>query len=123
MAKILVVDDNDSTQKLVNSILYSRGHMTVQSLEPRDAMEKLKGEHYDLVISDIMMPGGITGFDFVKTLRSQPQFASIPIIMVTGRRERKDIEKALEVGADAYVVKPVDPEILVAKVNSLLERK
>ncbi|MGZ5278668.1 MAG: response regulator [Pseudobdellovibrionaceae bacterium] len=110
MAKVLVVDDNESTQKLINSILYSRGHMTVAVTEPRDALDKLKGEVFDLVISDIMMPGGIS------------EFASIPVIMVTGRRDRRDIERAIQCGADDYVVKPVDPEILISKVNSLLEK-
>jgi CheY-like chemotaxis protein len=123
MAKILVVDDNENTQKLLSSILYSKGHVTIQCLEPRDALEKLNTEHFDLVISDIMMPGGITGFEFVKTVRTSAVYASIPIIMVTGRREKRDIERAIQNGADDYVVKPVDPEILISKVNSLLEKK
>jgi DNA-binding response OmpR family regulator len=123
MAKILVVDDNESTLKLINSILYTRGHMTVSANEPRDAIEKLSGEFFDLVITDVMMPGGITGFDFVRTLRAKSEFAQIPIIIVTGRRERRDIEKGVKSGADDYVVKPIDPEILISKINSLLDKK
>jgi DNA-binding response OmpR family regulator len=123
MGKILVVDDNDNTLKLIASILSKHGHMTVNCLEPRDAIEKLKGEVFDLLITDVMMPGGITGFDFVKTLRAQPEFKTIPIIFVTGRREKRDIEKGIQSGADDYVIKPIDPEILVSKVSSLLLKK
>ncbi len=123
MAKVLVVDDNESMQKILNSILQSRGHMTVACKEPRDALEKIASEAFDLVISDIMMPGGVTGFDFVKTMRKRPELSSIPVIMVTGRRDRRDIERAIQSGADDYVVKPVDPEILLSKVTSLLEGK
>lgn len=123
MAKILVVEDNESIQKMIHSILHSRGHVVVQVLEPRDALERLATEHFDLVISDIMMPGGVTGFDFVRTLRSNPQFSSLPVIIVTGRRERRDIERGIQSGADDYVIKPVDPEILISKVSGLLEKK
>ena len=123
MAKILVVEDHAATVKFITSILSSKGHVTVHSAEPRDAMEKLKTEYFDMVISDVMMPGGITGFDFIRTLRSLPDFLSLPILLVTGRRERKDVEKGIVSGADDYLIKPVDPEILLSKVDSLLLKR
>lgn len=123
MAKILIVDDSDSALKLISSVLTTKGHMVAQSYEPRDAIEKLKGEFFDLLITDVMMPGGVSGLDLTRTLRVDPSFTNLPIIVVTGRREKKDIEKGIESGADDYIVKPIDPEILISKVDSLLTKK
>lgn len=123
MGKILVVDDSDSALKLMSSVLTTKGHMVVPCYDPRDAIEKLKREFFDLLITDVMMPGGVTGFDLVRTLRADPANTNLPIIFVTGRREKRDIEKGIESGADDYIVKPIDPEILNSKVNSLLTKK
>ncbi len=123
MGKILIVEDNETTVKFLISVLSSKGHLSAHCIEPRDAMEKLKSEHYDLIISDVMMPGGITGFDFVRTVRALPAFADIPILLVTGRRERKDVEKGIKSGADDYLIKPIDPDILLSKIDGLLLKK
>lgn len=120
MAKILIVDDNEGVLKMVSSILQSRGHNTVSCLEPRDAIEKMQKEFFEVVITDIMMPGGVNGFDFVRTIRAEKNFESIPVIFLTGRRDRKDVEKAVQIGGDDYVIKPIDPDILISKVESLV---
>lgn len=123
MAKILVVDDSDNALKVVTSILSGDGHVTVTCKDPRDGLEKLRAEFFDLLVTDIMMPGGINGFEFVKAVKRDNAFALLPIIILTSRRELPDVEKGIIVGADDYVVKPLDPEIFLSKVRSLLQKK
>ncbi len=123
MAKILVVDDSESILKIVTSVMATIGHVTVTCLDPLDGLEKIAGEHFDLIITDLMMPGGISGYDFIRTLRAQPKSKALPIIILTGRREAKDIKRGVLSGADDYIVKPIDPDILTSKVTTLLNKK
>ncbi|MBX2996833.1 MAG: response regulator [Bdellovibrionaceae bacterium] len=122
MARILVVEDQQSAQKLAESILQSKGHSVTCVPSPLDAFEVLREYPIDLIITDVMMPGGVNGFDFTKTVRGMEKYAKVPVIIVTGRREIKDVEKGIQSGADDYVIKPIDPDILVAKVDSLLSK-
>ena len=64
-----------------------------------------------------------TGFELIHTVRNNPKFKHMSIVMLTGLRERKDVERALTVGVDDYIVKPIDPLLLIQKVNSLFEKK
>lgn len=122
MIKVLFVDDDKVTQKLVKEILSGAGYSVVVSDDPRDAFEKLNIEPFDVVLTDINIPGGFSGFAFVKTMRSYPKFQKMPIAMITGRRDKKDIQLGLECGADDYILKPIDPMILISKVESLVKK-
>jgi DNA-binding response OmpR family regulator len=120
---VLFVDDDKVTQKIVKEILENSGYCVTTVSDPRDAIDRLNSEPFDVIITDANMPGGISGFDFCKTLRLTEKFAKIPIAMLTGRRETKDIQLGLESGADDYILKPIDPLILLGKVESLLKKK
>lgn len=123
MINILFVDDDKVTLKLVKEILESAGYSAVAVPDPRDALDHLEKETFDLVISDANMPGGVSGFDLVKTIRRNSKFASLPVALLTGRRDKKDIQMGLECGADDYIIKPIDPHILLGKIESLLKKK
>lgn len=123
MAKILIVDDNEGVLKLASAVLKARDHAVVACLDPRDGLEHLQKEHFDLVMTDILMPGGVNGFDFVRTIRGQAGFENLPVIFLTGLRDKRDIEKAVMAGGDDYIIKPIDPDILTSKVDSLLKKK
>lgn len=123
MARILVVDDQLSVQKMVESILQAKGHAVTSVGSAMDALEAVAMNSFELVITDVMMPGGANGFDLTRTLRADKRTATLPIIILTGRREQRDIEKGIEAGTDDYVIKPIDPDILVAKVDSLLKTR
>ncbi len=120
MSRILVVDDQISIQKLIEGILHSRSHKVTCVGHAIDALDKLENYPFDLVITDIMMPNGVTGFELTRNIRKSVKYGSIPVIMITGRREAKDIEKGIEAGTDDYVIKPVDPDILLSKTDSLI---
>lgn len=122
MAKILVVDDQVNIQKLLESILQTKGHHVTSVANAHDAHEKLENFTFDLIITDIMMPGGVTGFDLTTNIRKSERHANTPVITITGRRESRDVERALAAGTDDYIVKPIDPDILLSKVDSLLAK-
>ncbi|MBK9294423.1 MAG: response regulator [Oligoflexia bacterium] len=123
MASILFVDDDKVTQKLVKDILDLSGYDVIIIGDPRDAYDRLQQEHFDCLITDVNMPGGFSGFDLVRAVRKLDKTKKIPIAVVTGRRDPKDIMTGVQVGADDYIVKPIDPHIFLGKVETLLKKK
>ncbi len=122
MAHILVVDDDSDILKIVQKLLESVGHVTVCCLDPHDALDKWNREIFDLVLSDANMPH-INGFDFVKTVSQNARGLGTAVALLTGRRDRKDVERGLQAGADDYLLKPIDPDIFLSKVENLLNIK
>lgn len=123
MAHILVVEDQRSVTMLVESLLRSRGHVVVTATNSIDAMDQLGRIHIDMVITDVMMPMGASGFELVKTIKKDTKYHGLPVMIMTGRRDPKDVEKGIACGADDYVVKPIDHDLFLAKVEALLSKK
>ncbi len=123
MARVLVIDDQSSILLMLESLLLKQGHAVTCVSNSIDAMEKINIYPFDLVITDLVMPGGPSGIDLIKTVRADKRFAALPIVMLSGRREKLDIEKGVKAGADDYIVKPVDPDLFLAKIESLLIQK
>lgn len=123
MAHILIVDDQQSVLMTLEALLKSDNHLVTACTNAIDAMDKLSKEPYDMVISDVVMSVGGTGLALLRTIRSQPKIAKIPVILLTGKREKTDVEKGIQAGADDYVVKPIDPTLLLAKIKDILSRK
>lgn len=122
MARILVVDDDNDVLKLVERVFAQMGHTVVTADDPIKAMSMLDHHEFDLLISDANMPH-FSGFELVQTVRNNERFANMSIAMLTGLRERKDIDKAVKAGVDDYIVKPIDPLILVQKVTALFQKR
>ena len=123
MAHVLVVEDQKSVVMQVEALLKSRGFAVATASNSHDAMDQLARFRIDLVITDIMMPGGASGFELAKTIKKDPRFTGIPVMIMTGRRDQKDVEKGILSGADDYVVKPLDTDLFLAKVEALLYRR
>ena len=122
MAHILVVDDDPDILKLSQKVLASEGHVVLTAEDAMKAMDLLHSARFDLMISDANMPH-YSGFDLIQTIRRDQQYDHMAIAMLTGLRDRKDIEKAIHAGVDDYIVKPIDPLILGQKVKSLFDKK
>lgn len=122
MAIILIVDDDTDILKFAQKVLSQAGHTTFVAEDAIKAMDLLKTYTFDLVVSDANMPH-YSGFEFIQTLRKDPRYQQIPIAMLTGLREKKDIEKAISCGADDYIVKPIDPLIFLQKIETLFAKK
>ena len=122
MAHILIVDDQQSVLLTLEALLKSENHLVTACTNAIDAMERLNQEPFDLVISDVVMSVGGTGLALVRTIRGQPQLARIPVILLTGKREKTDVEKGIQAGANDYVVKPIDPTLLLAKIKNFIDK-
>lgn len=120
MKKIIIVDDLKPVLLTLESILTKAGYFVVSCVNSTDALDRFNAEHFDLMLSDIVMPGGANGYSLISTIRSGDKNKNIPIIMLTGKREKSDIEKAILSGANDYIVKPIDPEIVLTKVKNHL---
>jgi len=122
MAHILIVDDQQSVLMTLEALLTSENHLVTACTNVLDAVAKLNSEPFDLVISDVVMSGGGSGLALLRTIRTQPKWASLPVILLTGKREKSDVEKGIQAGANDYVVKPIDPTLLLAKIKNLLTK-
>lgn len=119
MVKILVVEDDGQLNKIVCEYLTNSGYSVTGCFNVNEAYDSMYGNLYDLIISDIMMPG-IDGFEFAKTVRSLNK--TIPILFMTARDDINSKQKGFHAGIDDYMVKPVDLDELVLRVAALLRR-
>lgn len=123
MARILIVDDQKSVLLTLEALLTKHSHSVIACSNAIDAVQALTLEPFDLVITDAIMPGGSDGYALTRTIRKHPTLGKTPVILLTGKREKADIEKGIEAGVNDYVVKPLDPELLIAKIGNLLVSK
>jgi len=122
LARILVVDDDLDILNLAVRILGSSGHTVFVAEDALRAIDWLDQVQFDLLLSDANMPH-YSGFELVNTVKNNPKFRDMTVAMLTGLRERKDVERAVKMGVDDYIVKPIDPLLLVQKVNALFEKR
>jgi DNA-binding response OmpR family regulator len=113
---LLVVDDEPAALKIVKSILTRARYHVVSYDSAEKALEFLKENSADCIITDALMPG-LNGYDFVKCLRLNSKLADLPILMLTRKRARKDIQLAVDAGVTDYVIKPINEDLLLSKVE------
>jgi DNA-binding response OmpR family regulator len=119
--KILIVEDEQDILQLITLYLEKEGFRTVSAKTGAEGLRQVKQEKPDLVVLDLMLPE-IDGLEVCKRLRSSPDTAMLPIIMLTAKAEESDTVIGLELGADDYVTKPFSPKTLVARVKALFRR-
>ena len=127
--KILVVDDEEAIRDSLQAILESRQYTVITAADRTEGMDKIKAEKPDLLILDIMMSSWLDGLDMSKMLKDDVQFRDIPIVMLTGVKERTIFDFRPKAGGpdwcsvDAYLDKPVEPDVLLAEIERLLAKK
>jgi len=121
-AQLLLVDDEPGLREAVQAYLEDSGFTVDVASNAREGWDKLQKHTPELVISDIMMPQ-VDGFQFLKKLREDPRFKSLPVVFLTARGMTSDRIQGYHAGVDAYLPKPFDPDELVAIVENLLERR
>lgn len=119
MFKILVVEDNVDIRELFCTVLNQNGYRAIPSTDGADALEVMDREYVDLIVADIMMPR-MDGYELVKAIRDADY--TIPVLMVTAKGQFEDLQKAFHFGVDDYMVKPVNVNELVLRVEALLRR-
>ena len=125
MQSILVVDDSDSIRKLLEVTLRTRGFDVISAADGQDALETLErhtssdGVQFQVVVLDINMPR-MDGLSLLTQIRRRPEWQDLPVLMLTTEGRDEDRDRALELGANDYMVKPFKPSELIMRVMALL---
>jgi DNA-binding response OmpR family regulator len=117
--RILIVEDEESLLKLESILLTSKGYKVTAVTEGHAALKEFYRERPDLVILDVMLPG-MDGYEVCRKIKEDPANSFIPIIMLTARKNTKDMERGLQAGAAAYITKPFKSAHLVGTIERLL---
>ena len=114
--RVLVVDDSSIIRRVVDQILEVLGHEAVPAADGADALETLRStQGIELILLDWNMPE-MSGIDFLRTIKADPELKEIPVIMLTTESERRKMIEAIEAGAKHYLTKPFQPETLATKI-------
>ncbi len=119
---ILIVDDDEMNIKLLKGMLRSEKYRLAEAIDGEEALGKVEKISPDLILLDVMMPG-IDGFEVCRRLKRDERTRAIPVVMITALRDRDHRMKAMDVGADDFLIKPVDATELRIRVKSLLRLK
>ncbi|MBD1825353.1 response regulator transcription factor [Cyanobacteria bacterium FACHB-63] len=119
--RLLLIDDDPNLILLVKDYLEFRGYEVVTAENGREALEVLEQDIPDMIICDVMMPE-MDGYQLVSNIRQDPKTSWIPVLFLSAKGQSQDRVKGLNIGADVYMVKPFEPEELVAQVESSLKQ-
>jgi len=118
MNKILLVEDEENLRHIIASYLRKEGFAVVEAGDGEDALQKFTNDEFSLIVLDLMLPKK-NGYDVCKSIRTQSQ---VPVLMLTARDTEHDELMGFSCGADEYITKPFSPDILMARIKSLLKR-
>ncbi|MDH6676829.1 two-component system response regulator MtrA [Rhodococcus sp. LBL1] len=118
MTAVLLIEDDDNLRDALSLALHRYGYTVTDAASGETGLSALTDGPVDLVVLDVMLPG-VDGFEVCRRIRAR---STVPIIMLTARGEDVDVVSGLETGADDYVVKPVQPRILDARIKAVLRR-
>lgn len=120
-AKILVIDDEEDFHAILRQWLEPGGYQVVSALDGIAGLERMRRDAPDIVILDVNMPLK-DGFAVCRDIRADPQLAGVPVLMLTIRSRDAEIMNGLDGGADDYLTKPFDPQVLLSRIRNLLQR-
>jgi len=119
--KIAVVDDEKDLVELIKARLESKGFTVIFAYDGLSGLELIRKENPDLVILDIMMPK-MDGRDVLIQVRKDQEVGKVPVVILTCKKEQFERDYGFEIGADAYIEKPYDPDMLLREISHLLDR-
>ena len=119
MAFILIVDDSNTMRQMVHFTLTEAGHEVIEARDAAEAMQQLQLNNFDLVISDVNMPG-MNGIDLVKEIRTMPDYKFTPVLVLTTESEQEIKQRGRAAGATGWIVKPFNPEVLLSVLGKVL---
>jgi len=119
--RILIVDDEKDLVSMIKMRLEASGYEALEAYDGQTALDKARQEKPDLIILDLMLPK-MDGYMVCRMLKFDEKYKKIPIILFTARVQDSDKELGKEVGADAYITKPFEPNVLLAKIEELLTK-
>ena len=117
--KILITEDSPTVLEILKSVLAEEGYEVIAASDGQQALNLAKTEKPDLMVLDLMLPK-IDGYKVCRMLKFDEKYKDIPIIMLTARTKESDENLGKEVGADAYIRKPFQPEVIIDQIRKLL---
>ncbi|MGI0487105.1 response regulator transcription factor [Pantanalinema rosaneae CENA516] len=120
MSTVLIVDDSTTVREMVSEHLRKGGFNVIEAVDGEEAIEKIKANLPDIVVTDIVMPRK-NGYELCRWIKNDPVAKVIPVVMCTSKSEEFDIYWGMKQGADAYITKPYHPPDLLAAVKRLLK--
>ena len=121
-SSLLIVDDNSVNRIMLSRYISKLGYQAALAENGRQALEKLQGEPFDLVLLDVQMPE-MDGYQVLKQLKANTRLRDIPVIMISAVEELESVVRCIELGAEDYLPKPFDPVLLNARISACLEKK
>jgi signal transduction histidine kinase len=121
-ARILVVDDADFNREVMTRILERESYRVETAVDGADALEKLRQETFDLVLLDVMMPG-VDGVQVIEAMHGDDRLKNLPVIMLSALNEQETVLKCIQLGAQDYLPKPINQQLLKARISACLDKK
>ena len=119
---ILIADDNPVNRLLLGRGLEQQGHTVVFAGHGREALDLMRGQRFDLLLLDVLMPE-LDGYQVLAELKDDPHLREIPVVMTSSLDELDSVVKCVEMGAEDYLSKPINPVLLNARITASLEKK
>jgi signal transduction histidine kinase len=120
--RILIAEDNPANRDILRRRLEKEGHHVTETQDGREALEQLERGDFDLLLLDILMPR-LDGFETLACIRRNERFHDLPVIMISALDEIQSVVRCIEMGAEDYLPKPIDPVLLRARIGACLEKK
>jgi DNA-binding response OmpR family regulator len=118
--RILVVDDEEDLVVMISEALMCKGYEVITANNGQEGLEKAKTQKPDLIVLDLMLPR-INGYKVCGLLKKDTRYAKIPVILLTAKANAEDIKLGKQVGADAYITKPYERDVLLSKIEELIK--
>ena len=118
--RILVVDDEPDLVVMVSKALKHKGYEVITANDGQEGLKKAKTQKPDLIVLDLMLPR-INGYKVCGLLKKDTRYAKIPVILLTAKADAEDIELGEKIGADAYITKPYERDVLLLKIEELIK--
>jgi len=116
--KLLIIDDDELVLLSLEELFLARRYEVAAVPNGQEALKRAREERFDLVVTDVIMPG-ISGFEVTKSLRAMPDYAKIPIVILTAKSGEDDRAHGMEAGASHFLPKPINPGELLTLVESI----
>jgi DNA-binding response OmpR family regulator len=120
MKKILIIEDEEAIRFILEKRLSDAGYFVISAEDGIEGLNKLRKENPDLIVLDLMLPG-LDGYQICSLIKRDRRYAHIPVLILTARIQQKDYEMAMAVGADAFLTKPFESQVLLSKIAELLK--
>jgi|SRR5699024_2697733 len=121
LGKVLVIDREERTRKLLKLHLENNNYTVIKASDRKAVLQLIQTERPDILVLDVLAPE-LSGIEVCKMLRKDPLYCDLPIIFMSKLNTKESIIKCLDAGGDDYVIKPFDPDELIARINAILRR-